>query len=104
MRDQIIDFLRRELVGPDPVPGATQENGEEILTGDPPRLRYSAGVLFPRELTADASADVAPAEVAEASAQPAEGEAPEAKGAVVRQRAHGISEVESQDDTITLAN
>jgi len=25
-----------------------QENGEEILTSDPPRIRYSAGILFPQ--------------------------------------------------------
>ncbi len=30
-----------------------QENGEEILTGDPPLMRYSAGILFPIGYTID---------------------------------------------------
>ncbi len=47
-RDYILDFLRRELVGPSPLPPQVQENGEEILRPqDPPRQRYGAGVLFP---------------------------------------------------------
>jgi len=47
-RDAIIEYLKRELVGPAPGFPATQLNGEEILRPqDPPRLRYSAGVLFP---------------------------------------------------------
>ena len=49
MRDQIIDFLRRELVGPDPIPPVIQENGEEILENDSPTVRYGAGVLFPKQ-------------------------------------------------------
>ena len=47
MREQIIDFLRREIVGPDPIPPLVQENGEEILEKDSPTVRYGAGVLFP---------------------------------------------------------
>ena len=49
-RDEIIDILTREFIGPDPinVPGLIQENGEEILSSDPPRIRYIAGVLFPQ--------------------------------------------------------
>ena len=47
-RDFIVDFLRRELVGPSPGYPAIQVDGEEILRAqDPPRQRYSAGVLFP---------------------------------------------------------
>ncbi len=50
VRSEIVDFLRRELIGPDPGFPAQQLNGEEILRPqDPPRLRYSAGVLFPRK-------------------------------------------------------
>lgn len=48
MRNDILKFLKRELIGPDPVKPHIQENGEEILLNEPPRLRYSAGVLFPR--------------------------------------------------------
>ena len=47
MRKQLIDFLKKELTGPDPIPPFVQENGEEILN-EPPRLRYSAGILFPQ--------------------------------------------------------
>ena len=62
MRDQIIDFLRAELIGPDPIPPDVQDNGEEILITDPPRLRYGAGVLFPQGVSAEKSEDVASAE------------------------------------------
>lgn len=47
-RDFIVNFLRSELVGPSPGHPAVQIDGGEILRPqDPPRLRYSAGVLFP---------------------------------------------------------
>jgi hypothetical protein len=47
-RDAIIRYLRSELIGPSPGFPAMQLNREEILRPqDPPRLRYSAGVLFP---------------------------------------------------------
>ena len=58
MRDQIIDFLRAELIGPDPIPPDIQDNGEEILITDPPRLRYGAGVLFPQGVSTEKSEDV----------------------------------------------
>lgn len=48
MRDQLLDFLKRELIGPDPIPPYIQPNGEEILINEPPRLRYSTGILFPQ--------------------------------------------------------
>ena len=55
VRSEVVDFLHRELVGPDPGMPAQQYNPtdptrhrQEILRAqDPPRLRYSAGVLFP---------------------------------------------------------
>lgn len=47
MRDDILKFIKRELIGPDPVKPHIQENGEEILLNEPPRLRYGAGILFP---------------------------------------------------------
>jgi hypothetical protein len=65
-RDQIIQFLREELVGPSPQGKPIdcskeidfssdqdfyspwkQENGEEILQRDPPVMRYGVGVLYP---------------------------------------------------------
>ena len=55
-REQIIDIVKREFIGPDPInlPGMIQENGEEILTSDPPGIRYIAGILFPQQLNNDA--------------------------------------------------
>ena len=52
-RDQIIEIIKREFIGPDPInePGMIQDNGEEILTSDPPRIRYLAGILFPQKAT-----------------------------------------------------
>jgi hypothetical protein len=49
VREQVIEFLRREIVGPDPQPSRMQPNGEEILINEPPRIRYAAGVLFPQK-------------------------------------------------------
>ncbi len=57
-RDQLIDFVEKEFIGPDPIDweGMTQENGEEILRTDPPRTRYLAGILFP-QCTTDIQVD-----------------------------------------------
>ena len=52
-RKQIIDIIEREFIGPDPLPNAPeliQSNGEEILSSDPPNIRYIAGVLFPQKV------------------------------------------------------
>ncbi len=47
-RNFIVDFLRKELVGPSPGHPAVQLDGQEILRAqDPPRKRYGAGILFP---------------------------------------------------------
>ena len=48
MRNDILNFIKKELIGPDPVKPHVQENGEEILINESPRLRYGAGILFPR--------------------------------------------------------
>lgn len=42
-----MNYIKRELIGPDPFEHV-QPNGEEILINEPPRLRYGAGVLFPK--------------------------------------------------------
>lgn len=49
-REQLIDIIIKEFVGPDPInyKDMVQPNGEEILNVDPPRIRYSAGILFPQ--------------------------------------------------------
>ena len=47
-RDGIINWLRRELVGPAAGHPMVQLNREEILRPqDPPRYRYACGILFP---------------------------------------------------------
>ncbi len=51
MRDEILTYIKKELVGPDPIKPHIQSNGEEILINEPPRLRYGAGILFPRTAT-----------------------------------------------------
>ena len=58
-RDQIIDIIKREFVGPDPldVEGMVQENGEEILSSDPPSIRYIAGILYPQKTKSDSIPD-----------------------------------------------
>lgn len=49
-REQLIELIKREFVGPDVIEREEfiQENGEEILIGDSPNTRYAAGILFPR--------------------------------------------------------
>ena len=56
-REQIIDIVTREFIGPDPInkPGMIQDNGEEILSSDPPRIRYAAGILFPQKVSIDSN-------------------------------------------------
>jgi len=53
MRKNILEYIKKEIIGPDPVKPHIQQNGEEILINEPPRLRYGAGVLFPRTASYD---------------------------------------------------
>lgn len=50
-RREILDIIVREFIGPDPDDNLEncQENGEEILFGVPPTIKYSAGILYPQE-------------------------------------------------------
>ncbi|MFC1578973.1 helicase-related protein [Pseudomonadota bacterium] len=58
LREDIVEFLRTELVGPRPGLPFVQLNGEEVLPpDDPPRLRYGVGILFPTQLTIDLQED-----------------------------------------------
>lgn len=79
VRTSILDFLRRELVGPDPQPEhASLNDGEEILRPqDPPRLRYSAGVLFPLKDPVPLAENASDEEVLPAESGPPEGDEPE---------------------------
>lgn len=51
MRENILNFITKEIIGPDPIKPHVQTNGEEILINEPPRLRYGAGILFPKAAT-----------------------------------------------------
>ena len=69
VREHIVDFLRREIVGPSPGYPAVQINGEEILRPqDPPRQRYGAGILFPGRARLFSQEESGPAEDAEGDA------------------------------------
>ena len=52
MRNELIEAIKRELVGPDPGHHAMQDNGEEILETSP-RERYACGILFPQQSVAE---------------------------------------------------
>ncbi len=47
-REKLLGIVRDILVGPNPLPGFTQDNGEEILFCDSPLKTYVTGVLFPQ--------------------------------------------------------
>jgi hypothetical protein len=109
MRDRLLDFLCRELIGPDPAGDLKQPNGEEILK-EPPRLCYGAGVLFPKAAVAEASVEATPGE-APAAAEGAEDPLPmdpdqpepeEDEGR--RQPGAAEDPGEANDDTVALAN
>jgi hypothetical protein len=73
VRREIIEYLQRELVGPAPGFPAVQINKEEILRSqDPPRLRYSAGILFPMRLEVAQLPEINEDELRDADAGPSE--------------------------------
>ena len=47
-REKVLKIVKDILVGPNPLPGFTQDNGEEILFCDSPLKTYVTGVLFPQ--------------------------------------------------------
>lgn len=106
-RSEIVDFLRRELVGPDPGYPAQQLNREEILRPqDPPRLRYSAGVLFPRRAAVAVAETATETEVESEGAELPEGEGLENENTGVgdpRADARGEGEVPT-DQEVNRAN
>lgn len=46
-REKLLKTVKDILIGPNPLPGYTQENGEEILFFDSPLKTYVTGILFP---------------------------------------------------------
>lgn len=49
-REKVLKTVKNILVGPNPLPGFTQDNGEEILFNDSPLKTYVSGILFPQEI------------------------------------------------------
>ncbi len=79
VRSEILEFLHRELIGPDPSPEYRQfNNGEEILRPqDPPRLRYSAGVLFPKGIRVEQAETATDDELTDDTGEIPEGDEPD---------------------------
>ncbi|MBQ9221170.1 helicase-related protein [Succinivibrio sp.] len=52
-REQLVDIVKREFIGPDVVNDCPElvdpTSGEEILISDPPHKRYIAGILYPKD-------------------------------------------------------
>ncbi len=58
IRDEILDIVQKLLIGPYPLPGFTQENGEEILYFSSPLKTYVSGILFPQmKITSEIDTD-----------------------------------------------
>ena len=47
-RDEVLQEVKNILMGPNPLLGYEQENGEEILYYDSPLNTYVTGILFPK--------------------------------------------------------
>ncbi len=105
-RTQIIEMVQREFIGPDPIDleGARQTNGEEILRGDPPRTRYIAGILYPRETEDSGTTD---AETEETDAEEEEEDAEEGSPGEIRQTdsaEDGSGYMEDAEELINSSN
>lgn len=99
-REQIIDIVTREFIGPDPInkPGMIQDNGEEILSSDPPRIRYAAGILFPQKVTIDSN-------TADEDAEVVDNDTPEVSGDGAHERYGGTKEyLADAEELINLSN
>ena len=108
VRDFITDFLKKELVGPFPIPPNVQENGQEILRAqDPPRQRYGAGILFPmRARVSDVEGTAADDTPADDTLDPDASDAFEDVYQTVQDAASsGINDNQTNSDhEVTLAN
>jgi len=107
MREQLLDFLKRELIGPDPIPHLVQGNGEEIIK-EPPRLRYGAGILFPQAALADNAEANDETEAATIDQAATEIEAAEGSDLSTDDRGglptNTDDSLDTNDETLTLAN
>ena len=108
-REEIVQFLHHELIGPDPRPEhATFLNGtpyDEILRPqDPPRIRYSAGVLFPLKSLTPAGGNLGTDEVESSNDSPSD-EVPDLEAEPETQSSSGTgAEHQVTDSEINRAN
>lgn len=105
MREQLLDFLKKEIIGPDPMSPYVQNNGEEILINEPPRLRYGAGILFPTGTLVQNidSTDKTEASALDVAAALGDNTPPD-MGNGDKEYGSGGDDDEATDDTLTLAN
>jgi len=125
-REQMLQRLRAEIVGPDPAgkpvtlvdkqamtweefrAARRQQDGEEIVWQDPPTKRFGAGILFPHgvdELASEQAAESAEGAVAESPELRPEGELKDGAAEKLEQKAGNIAAAsEADDNDVTLAN
>ena len=96
-RSSLIEQLRKELIGPDPLPGDV----EEVLD-ESPRQRYAAGVLFPSNFVNTEIDDNTEGDDDSDSKYGAGVEFATKKGE--RSRSGSGEALDEYDDTITMAN
>jgi len=98
VRDRLVEFLEKDLIGP--------AHGEAEELEDPPKLRYIAGVLFPRESVRNEAASAGGVEVEDEDAAPNLGDdcEPPASDANDRLDDDRASIQNEYDDVVTLAN
>lgn len=104
-RDQIIDIIKREFIGPDPITeeGHAQPNGEEILFSDPPRTRYIAGIIYPRKTQDIQVEEVSETEAGALEEIPAD-EADESTGGQEQYGYTAPRESEEAEELLNLSN
>ena len=106
-RKEIMEYMRREIIGPAPGFPAIQVNKEEMLRPqDPPRLRYSAGILFPMRSEQVGQQDTDEKELGDFEAGPAEdaGEPSAPEGTELADSGNPVDQQPETDFDLNLAN
>lgn len=106
-RKEIVEYLRKEIIGPSPGFPAIQLNKEEMLRPqDPPRLRYSAGILFPLKSEPVGQQDIDENDLREFDAGPSDGagETSIVDGAEISDSGNPVDQQPETDLDLNLAN
>lgn len=105
LRSFIVDFLRKELEGPDPGDPAIQLDGEELLRrNSSPRLRYGTAVLFPQKSSHSAQ-EVGSSEEGTENNEDSNEDEPNSESTPSTDDAPGLTEADDQtEQEISLAN